>query len=86
MKGAGVVGKILKLCRFDGVAHCRRMRTFHYHGQVDPGGRWHVSVDNPNIQHLPTCKKSVGLDVGLSSLLVTDDGVKTNQTLFSAQN
>jgi len=31
-------------------------------------------VDNPNI--LPTCKKSVGLDVGLSSLLVTDDGKK----------
>jgi len=32
-------------------------------------------VDNPNIQHLPTCK--VGwFGCGLSSLLVTDDGKK----------
>ncbi len=44
--------------------------------KLDPRGRWHVSllVDNPNVQPLPACAKSVGLDVGISSLLTTSDG------------
>lgn len=46
--------------------------------KLSPCGRWHVSllVDNPNIQPLPTCTKSVGLDVGITSLLTTSDGLK----------
>ena len=46
--------------------------------KLDPRGRWHVSllVDNPNIQHLPPLQKSVGLDVGISSLLTTSNGDK----------
>ena len=46
--------------------------------KLDPRGSWHVSllVDNPNIQHLPQCDKSIGLDVGISSLLSTSDGDK----------
>ncbi len=48
--------------------------------KLDPRGRWHVSllVDNPGIQHLPYCDKSVGLDVGISSLLTTSDGDKVS--------
>ncbi len=44
--------------------------------KLDPRGRWHISllVDNPNIQPLPKCNKSVGVDVGISSLLATSDG------------
>ena len=46
--------------------------------KLDRRSHWHVSllVDNPNIQPLPDCTKSVGLDVGISSLLVTSDGDK----------
>ncbi len=46
--------------------------------KLDPRGRWHVSllVDNPNIQPLPACDKSVGLDVGVTSLLTTSGGDK----------
>ena len=46
--------------------------------KLDPRGRWHVSllVDNPNIQPMTVCTKSVGLDVGISSLLTKSDGDK----------
>lgn len=46
--------------------------------KLDPRGRWHVSllVDNPNVEALPACDKSIGLDVGISSLLTTSDGDK----------
>ena len=46
--------------------------------KLDPRGRWHVSllVDNPSIQPFPAVTKSVGLDVGISSLLATSDGDK----------
>ena len=46
--------------------------------KLDPSGRWHVSllVDNPNIQQLPPSNKSIGLDVGITSLLTTSDGDK----------
>ena len=46
--------------------------------KLDYSGRWHVSllIDNPNIQALRVCTKSIGLDVGISSLLTTSDGDK----------
>ena len=46
--------------------------------KLDKSGRWHVSllVDNPNIKHIPLLTKSVGLDVGITSLLTTSDGNK----------
>jgi putative transposase len=46
--------------------------------KLDPRGRWHISllVNNPDIQPLPACKNSVGLDVGVSSLLTTSEGEK----------
>ncbi len=46
--------------------------------KLDPRGRWHVSllVDNPNLKQLPVCTKSIGLDVGVTSLLTTSDGDK----------
>jgi putative transposase len=46
--------------------------------KLDHSGRWHICllVDNPNIQPLPTCTKSLGLDVGITSLLTTSDGDK----------
>jgi putative transposase len=45
---------------------------------LDCRNRWHVAllVDNPNIQPLPTIDKAVGLDMGITSLLVTSDGDK----------
>ena len=46
--------------------------------KLDARGRWHVSllVDNPNFQALPQVKKSVGLDLGITSLIATSDGDK----------
>ena len=46
--------------------------------KLDARGRWFVSllVDNPTIKSLPACNKSVGLDMGISSLLATSDGEK----------
>ena len=46
--------------------------------KLDRRCRWHVSllVDNPNIQPLSVSTKSVGLDVGITSLLTTSDGEK----------
>jgi putative transposase len=45
---------------------------------LDARGRWYVSllVDNPNIKPLPSIDKSVGLDLGINSLLTTSDGDK----------
>jgi putative transposase len=46
--------------------------------KLDARGRWHVSllVDNATIQPLPQVKKSVGLDLGINSLIATSDGDK----------
>lgn len=46
--------------------------------KLDRSERWHVSllVDNPNLKPLTDCDKSVGLDVGITSLLITSDGDK----------
>jgi len=54
--------------------------------KLSPGGRWHVSllVDNPNILPLPTTNKSIGLDMGITSLLTTSESVKvTNPKHFN---
>ncbi|MGG6269935.1 RNA-guided endonuclease InsQ/TnpB family protein [Leptolyngbya sp. AN03gr2] len=46
--------------------------------RLSPSGRWHVSllVDNLNIKPLPPAQKSVGLDLGITSLIATSDGDK----------
>ncbi|KAM3097692.1 RNA-guided endonuclease InsQ/TnpB family protein [Phormidesmis sp. 146-12] len=46
--------------------------------RLSPSGRWHVSllVDNPNLKPLPPAPKSVGLDLGITSLIATSDGAK----------
>ena len=46
--------------------------------KLDPRGRWHVSllVDNPTIKSLPHIDKSIGLDLGITSLIATSDGDK----------
>ena len=46
--------------------------------KLDTRGRWHVSllVNNPNIEPLPQTEKSVGLDMGINSLMATSDGRK----------
>ncbi len=46
--------------------------------KLDARGRWHVSlrVDNSNLQPLPVAQKSVGLDLGITSLIATSDGNK----------
>jgi putative transposase len=45
---------------------------------LDCRNRWHISllVDNPNIQPLRAIDKAIGLDLGITSLLVTSDGDK----------
>lgn len=47
---------------------------------LDARGRWYVSllVDNPSIKSLPFTNNSVGLDLGISSLIATSDGNKVN--------
>ena len=49
--------------------------------KLDPRGRWHVSllVDNPSIKSLPHIDKSIGLDLGITSLIATSDGDKVAQ-------
>ena len=46
--------------------------------KLEPSGRWFVSllVDDYTIKTLPSTKKQVGIDVGISSLLTTSDGEK----------
>ncbi|MBC6429625.1 IS200/IS605 family element transposase accessory protein TnpB [Nostoc sp. HG1] len=46
--------------------------------KLDPSGRWHVSllVDNLSIRQEPKSDKSIGLDVGITSLIATSDGDK----------
>ncbi|GAP99344.1 RNA-guided endonuclease InsQ/TnpB family protein [Leptolyngbya sp. NIES-2104] len=45
---------------------------------LSPSGRWHISVlvDNPSIKPLPAVQKSVGLDLGITSLIATSDDEK----------
>ncbi|MEH2460101.1 RNA-guided endonuclease InsQ/TnpB family protein [Nostoc sp.] len=46
--------------------------------KLDRSGRWHVSllVDNQTIKPLPKVDKTIGLDVGITSLIATSDGEK----------
>ncbi|MGL6337718.1 MAG: RNA-guided endonuclease InsQ/TnpB family protein, partial [Waterburya sp.] len=46
--------------------------------KLEPSGRWFVSllVDDPTVQPLLPTTKSIGIDVGISSLLTTSDGDK----------
>ncbi|MEH2195809.1 MAG: RNA-guided endonuclease TnpB family protein [Nostoc sp.] len=46
--------------------------------KLDASGRWHVSllVDNQTIKPLSKVDKSIGLDVGITSLIATSDGDK----------
>ncbi len=53
--------------------------------RLTPAGRWFVSilVDDYTIKPLPKIEKSIGLDVGLTSLIATSDGDKiTNPKHF----
>jgi putative transposase len=46
--------------------------------RLHPSGRWHISIrfDDPRELSLPTTNKAVGIDLGISSLLITSDGNK----------
>ena len=46
--------------------------------KLHPSGRWHISIrfDDPTIKPLPANNKAVGIDLGLSSLVVTSDEEK----------
>ena len=48
--------------------------------KLDARGRWYVSllVDNPSIKSLPTIDKSIGLDLGITSLIATSNGDKVS--------
>ena len=46
--------------------------------KLDVCGRWHVSllVNNPNVKPLPIQSQSIGLDLGINSLIATSNGEK----------
>ncbi len=46
--------------------------------KLDPSGRWFVSlrIDDPTDNNLEPTDKNVGIDLGISSLFTTSDGVK----------
>ena len=46
--------------------------------KLDARGRWEVSllVDDPTVKPLPSSDKSIGLDVGIASLITTSNGDK----------
>ncbi|MEG4531406.1 RNA-guided endonuclease TnpB family protein [Microcoleus sp. D2_18a_D3] len=46
--------------------------------KLDARGRWYVSllVDDPTVKPLPEVDKSIGLDLGVTSLIATSDGTK----------
>ena len=48
--------------------------------KLDPSGRWFVSllVDDYTVETLPPTKKQVGIDVGISKLLTTSEGLKVS--------
>ncbi|OIP68768.1 MAG: transposase [Oscillatoriales cyanobacterium CG2_30_40_61] len=48
--------------------------------RLHPSGRWHISIrfDDPTIKPLPVTDKAIGIDLGISSLLVTSDGDKVS--------
>ncbi len=48
--------------------------------KLDPSGRWFVSlrIDDPTNQKFKPTEKKVGIDLGISSLFTTSDGVKVS--------
>ncbi|MBP0028969.1 RNA-guided endonuclease TnpB family protein [Roseofilum sp. Guam] len=46
--------------------------------KVHPSGRWHISIrfDEPTLKPLPPNDKAIGIDLGLSSLVITSDEEK----------
>ncbi len=48
--------------------------------KLDPSGRWFVSlrIDDPTDCKLKPIKKTIGIDLGISSLFTTSDGVKVS--------
>ena len=48
--------------------------------KLHPSGRWHISIrfDDPTIKPLPVIDQAIGIDLGISSLLVTSDGDKVS--------
>ncbi|NER19933.1 MAG: IS200/IS605 family element transposase accessory protein TnpB [Symploca sp. SIO1B1] len=46
--------------------------------RLHPDGRWQISIrfDDPTIKPLPVTDKSIGIDLGISSLVITSDGDK----------
>jgi len=45
---------------------------------LHPSGRWHISIrfDDPTIQPLPVTDNTVGIDLGVTSLIATSNGEK----------
>ncbi|MDV3001993.1 MAG: IS200/IS605 family transposase ISMae41 [Chroococcopsis gigantea SAG 12.99] len=50
------------------------LATVRFH----PSGRWHISLrfDDPTIKPLPATDKAIGIDCGITSLVITSDGDK----------
>ncbi|MGK7946202.1 MAG: RNA-guided endonuclease InsQ/TnpB family protein, partial [Microcystaceae cyanobacterium] len=48
--------------------------------RLHPSGRWHISIrfDDPTIKPLPPTDKAIGIDLGISSLLITSEGKKVS--------
>ena len=48
--------------------------------RLHPSGRWHISIrfDDPTIKPLPVTDKAIGIDLGISSLVITSDGDKVS--------
>ncbi|EAW38048.1 Transposase [Lyngbya sp. PCC 8106] len=48
--------------------------------KLDPSGRWFVSlrIDDPTNQKLEPVKKQIGIDLGITSLFTTSDGIKVS--------
>ncbi len=48
--------------------------------RLHPSGRWHISIrfDDPTIKPLPVTDKAIGIDLGISSLVITSNGDKVS--------
>ncbi len=46
--------------------------------RLHPSGRWHISIrfDDPTIKPLPVTDKAIGIDLGISSLVITSTAIK----------
>ncbi|MFM6326145.1 MAG: hypothetical protein ACKPGF_26505, partial [Microcystis panniformis] len=52
--------------------------------RLHPSGRWHISIrfDDPTIKPLPVTDKAIGIDLGISSLVITSDGDKVSNPKY----